>query len=378
LLPGETKIINVQFKPTTIGLRYARLVINVNDPQTPQQFIILKGWGKNPNPIVDWGGGNGSQGDYEIDFGRVPIFETKYKELTIYNKSKYETLRIDSMYIDYIVKQPFAFDIQNFPFFISAGKFNNIILSFNPHDKVNSYVGYLNIYYSDSTLNPNKNQYVRIRMKGTVSFPTANVELTPVLKFGKVKKDESKTVEFMVSNLGETYLQMDSMVIIGEDKDEFVINNALFPIKLEFREEALIPVTFNPKKVGSKDAQIVIYWNDLFVSGNVEIWAECVVSNNQTVGVKSLEIPVSYDLKQNYPNPFNPTTRIEYSIPENSFVNIKVFNSIGQEVAELVKETLSPGIYYVDFDAKHLPSGVYFYRISTNKYTMLKKMLLLK
>lgn len=99
-----------------------------------------------------------------------------------------------------------------------------------------------------------------------------------------------------------------------------------------------------------------------------------------TTGVKLLDdlVPDVYELAQNYPNPFNPTTTIRYSIPEAGLVNIKVFNLLGQEVAELVNTQQNSGNYEVIFDATQLASGIYFYTIEASKFTQTKKMLLLK
>lgn len=88
--------------------------------------------------------------------------------------------------------------------------------------------------------------------------------------------------------------------------------------------------------------------------------------------------PLDYKLSQNYPNPFNPTTTIKYALPEASKVSIKVFNTIGEEVAELINEDRPAGYYQIDFDASALPSGVYFYRISANHFIQTRKMLLIK
>lgn len=90
------------------------------------------------------------------------------------------------------------------------------------------------------------------------------------------------------------------------------------------------------------------------------------------------EIPGDYSLKQNYPNPFNPSTSIEFSIPQKEFISLKVFNILGEEVENLVNQTLSPGSYRFDFNAAALTSGVYFYRISAGSFTEVKKMLLIK
>ncbi len=90
------------------------------------------------------------------------------------------------------------------------------------------------------------------------------------------------------------------------------------------------------------------------------------------------QIPTSFDLDQNYPNPFNPVTTIKYALPEDSKVTIKIYNILGQVVSSLVDEYQSIGVKTVSFDAGELPSGVYFYHFQTNKFTAVKKMLLIQ
>jgi predicted nucleotidyltransferase len=89
-------------------------------------------------------------------------------------------------------------------------------------------------------------------------------------------------------------------------------------------------------------------------------------------------IPTEYQLDQNYPNPFNPATTIKYSIPDFSQVTIKVFDILGNEVETLVNEQKPAGFYEVNFNAKHLSSGVYFYRIQAGSFINTKKMILMK
>lgn len=89
-------------------------------------------------------------------------------------------------------------------------------------------------------------------------------------------------------------------------------------------------------------------------------------------------IPTEYSLSQNYPNPFNPTTSIRYSIPELSFVNIKIFDVLGSEIETLVNEEKSIGNYEVNFDASKLATGIYFYRIKAGQFVETKKMVLIK
>ena len=97
------------------------------------------------------------------------------------------------------------------------------------------------------------------------------------------------------------------------------------------------------------------------------------------VSVEESELIVtSYNLYQNYPNPFNPKTIIEYSTPSNTHISLKVYDILGNEIAELVNELKSEGMHQVEFNAEKLPSGVYIYTIKANDYIKSNKMLLIK
>jgi hypothetical protein len=87
---------------------------------------------------------------------------------------------------------------------------------------------------------------------------------------------------------------------------------------------------------------------------------------------------ISYALAQNYPNPFNPITTITYSIPQNSFVTLKVYNVLGSEVAELVNGQVEAGVHKVNFNGFDLNSGVYFYTIKAGNFSETKKLMLMK
>lgn len=88
--------------------------------------------------------------------------------------------------------------------------------------------------------------------------------------------------------------------------------------------------------------------------------------------------PLNYELDQNYPNPFNPVTTIKFTIPEATKVIVKVFNVLGEEVAELVNRWMEGGTHKVNFDATDLNSGIYLYRIEAGNFVTIKKMTLLK
>jgi photosystem II stability/assembly factor-like uncharacterized protein len=103
-------------------------------------------------------------------------------------------------------------------------------------------------------------------------------------------------------------------------------------------------------------------------------------TNGGVIGINdpSSNIPDKYYLHQNYPNPFNPKTIIEFDIPKNSFVILKVYNSIGVEVKTLFNGYITAGAHKLDFDAISLPSGVYFYQMTAGDYIQTRKMILIK
>jgi hypothetical protein len=88
--------------------------------------------------------------------------------------------------------------------------------------------------------------------------------------------------------------------------------------------------------------------------------------------------PQNFELSQNYPNPFNPSTTISFSLPQNAFVILKIYDVIGNEVATLVNEEKSAGRYDINFNAVDLSSGVYFYSISAGSFNQVNKMTLIK
>lgn len=93
----------------------------------------------------------------------------------------------------------------------------------------------------------------------------------------------------------------------------------------------------------------------------------------------TITIPENFALKQNYPNPFNPATTIKFTLPESGFVNLTIYNTLGEEVAVLINKQMEAGSYAKEFNAAGLPSGTYIYRIRVgDKYTSEKKMLLIK
>ncbi|MBU1680401.1 MAG: T9SS type A sorting domain-containing protein [Bacteroidetes bacterium] len=102
---------------------------------------------------------------------------------------------------------------------------------------------------------------------------------------------------------------------------------------------------------------------------------------------KQEQYPESFELHQNYPNPFNPTTTIKYTIANpplsneragEGLITLPVYDILGKKIQTLVNESKPPGNYKIEFNAAGLPSGVYFYRLETEYFNAVKKMLLLR
>jgi hypothetical protein len=89
-------------------------------------------------------------------------------------------------------------------------------------------------------------------------------------------------------------------------------------------------------------------------------------------------ISSDYYLFNNYPNPFNPSTNIRFALPEKTKVSLEIYNVIGQKVVDVFSGELNSGVHEIEFTNVNLSSGIYFYKLKTNKFSEVKKMILLK
>lgn len=122
---------------------------------------------------------------------------------------------------------------------------------------------------------------------------------------------------------------------------------------------------------GSNTIQMELYWGWMYLD-------YLGVPSTITAIESGIELPSYYSLEQNYPNPFNSVTKIAYNLPQSEKVNLKIFDTLGREIITLVDEEKSAGSYNVNFNASHLPSGVYFYRLHAGKFSQVRKMIYLK
>lgn len=130
---------------------------------------------------------------------------------------------------------------------------------------------------------------------------------------------------------------------------------------------------------GSRDTQVSWYATVLGDWNKPSALAELLLSETVTsVVLNNMALPSHFLLEQNFPNPFNPGTTIEYTLTTYSKVSLKVFDVLGQQVAQLVNDVKPAGQYTINFDASSLNSGIYFCQLQVDNQKMTKRMMLVK
>jgi len=140
-------------------------------------------------------------------------------------------------------------------------------------------------------------------------------------------------------------------------------------------------ITDTVKEINNLSNNTKYYWR-VYAKNNAgnSNWSETwnLKTTDTTTSVDDEIIPTEFSLSQNYPNPFNPSTVISYQIPVITFVTLKVFDMIGNEVATLVNEEKQAGYHTVIFNAENISTGVYFYRLQAGEFVSTKKLILMK
>lgn len=154
------------------------------------------------------------------------------------------------------------------------------------------------------------------------------------------------------------------------------------------RELKLYPLAIEDNKLKISDVQLngQSYTNfssstrKLNIPSGIGGIFKVTFENTSSTGgiVSSLDVPTNFALYQNYPNPFNPSTVISYQLAINSHVSIKVYDLLGREIVTLVQEAQHPGTYEIRFDARHLSSGTYFYKLQADNFVVVRKMTIMK
>ena len=233
-------------------------------------------------------------------------------------------------------------------------------------------------YVAIDTVPANSNFYV----DNTVSYSTYNYRITAFNSFGQSAYSNIAQIIVPVELTSFTALVKNDGVLL-EWTTATELNNMGFEIE---RKESLEWYTIGFIKGRGTTTQISNYefFNDLSelnTSTKLSYRLKQIDFNGAFTYSNIVEVdylPEYYSLSQNYPNPFNPSTSISFTLAKSSFVELKVFNVLGNEVATLVNQIVTAGKHQVTFDAGSLSSGVYLYTIKASDFSETKKMILMK
>ena len=201
-------------------------------------------------------------------------------------------------------------------------------------------------------------------------------------------------IALLVSNIPPvTSDTLQNGPLAGEDRvDHVKAFNEVLKANMEARIEAGENLVFADVYTPMKDDTAKYLYDGVHPNSEgyeviAQVWYEAFIEllekNDQagdTVSTSTGEIinPHGFELKQNYPNPFNPATTIEYNLAKAGYVNLSIYNVMGQKVATLVEEKQTVGNYQLRWDAAEMSSGVYYYRLNTAGEAFTRKMTLIK
>ena len=202
--------------------------------------------------------------------------------------------------------------------------------------------------------------------------------------FGHVAIGDSSHTQFTITNQGAA----DLIVLdIYSESDQCSYGSMEFPLSLETGQTHQLNVTFHPTGEDSLKTRIKITSNDptqpiAIIALSGESFDPMGIEDELHMD----QLPEKYRLCQNYPNPFNPTTDIRYEIVDDGlpvYIDLTIYNTLGQEIRTLVHTSQGPGIYTVTWDAtdkqgNNVPSGIYIYRIKAGKFTQTKRMVYIR
>jgi hypothetical protein len=234
--------------------------------------------------------------------------------------------------------------------------------------KQNTYIGKL---FKVAPMLFSAGNYINLMFQGVSNDVTVKIILLYDIDNNNKFNEEndimivSKPVTLNFSGWKEVKIKLDeeNFKLVSKFDDNFsVTEEETFGIQFEFETGK----SYKEKKFESGIALISeIPSKDSFSQKDQQ--------ENENTGDKE-----SYFDAKNYPNPFNPSTTISYTLKENTYVKLTIYDRLGREVKTLVDESQSAGVHTVDFTADGLPSGIYFYRIKTNERTEVRKMILAK
>jgi hypothetical protein len=182
---------------------------------------------------------------------------------------------------------------------------------------------------------------------------------------------------------------LTAKINITNNSDQEIEINGLYNRNPEFYSPTPLPIIISPS--ASEEIEVTFkpgangdYFDDLHIQWNREEMRIAQVvpligsTDSILTSIETEENKMSYNLSQNYPNPFNPVTTFEFHLPSSSNVTLKIYDVLGNEIETIINKNMNSGTHTIKYDGSKLSSGVYYYRLVTDKYSETKKMILLK
>jgi hypothetical protein len=353
VLPFHSIILPIYFSPDSLGAFSDTLTL-LSNSLTPTLKIQLTGNSKLAKMKFALN---------SVNFDSVGLLTEKTKTIKIYNLSA-NILEISS------VKHTLAFfNFMPLPVYINGNDSLQFAIKCNPLLPGN---------YSDTAEIISNGGDTTIFLSSFSPFPEMNLDNSS-LDFGLVKIDSILLKQISISNNSISVLKIDS---VKSSTSYFRITGTAFPLLIGHNQSYQIKVSFKPDSLRVFKDSLEIFNNSLQSKFKIYLLGK----GAPLVGVvDNSETPGKFLLAQNYPNPFNPATTISYSVPRTSFVTIKVFNALGEEITTLVSSEKQAGNYKLQFSAASFASGIYFYRMQATAkdkqggdFVSTKKLILLK
>ena len=232
---------------------------------------------------------------------------------------------------------------------------------------------------TDATVSGEK--YVTVKA-GTQAVASAPQTAEAAIKI-PFKIDIDST--YYVYGLMNCFTADDDSYWLKIDNGAFSLCNSLVTVGWQWKNmntftlakgDHLLTITY--REDGAKLDKICISNNSTGPSGKGEIALNNCFSDTTTTAIKEFESPEGYSLEQNYPNPFNGKTGIAFELPQPARISLKVFNMMGVEVAELASGKYNSGKHTLVFESGDLPQGNYIYKLTTDRYSATRKMIIRK
>ncbi len=260
-----------------------------------------------------------------------------------------------------------------------------------PADLLNSrFFGYGNGYFEPASLVPGKGYWIRAKQDGELNFHyTINkgTDFSPNTQSSIVANSGKLIIKDALNNSSTLYLISESADLTQYDLPPLP-PNGIFDARFSSGRMAESASSIQSIDINSANYPVSISISGTSVKIFDENGKEWILNSGSNfsitnpeinkIRIQSTEIPLEYSLLQNYPNPFNPTTTIRFTIPQKSAVNLSIYNLLGEEINRIVNKVLDAGSHQYEWDASGMPSGIYIYKLSTEKFTSNKKMLLIK